>query len=107
MNVLVVGDVVAPVLVRGRVDRVEPEPGDTEPLEVVEPVDDPGEVADAVGVRVSVRARVDLVDHPVLPPGLHFGAGPVELLTRRLGRKYEFGRGRGLSIRARSVSTAV
>ena len=36
---------------------------------MVEPVRDPGQVADAVAVAVLERARVDLVDDAVLPPG--------------------------------------
>src|SRR6266511_2409080 len=108
MDVAVVGDVVAPVGVRRGHDRVQPDAVDTEPLEVVEPVDDAGEIADAVTVAVSERTRIDLVDRAVAPPGGHgFGAGPVELLTRRLGRQYEFGSDLGSSISTRRESTAV
>jgi hypothetical protein len=54
VDVAVVRDVVAPVLVRGRVDRVQPEPGDAEPLEVLELAADPLEVTDAVAVGIRV-----------------------------------------------------
>jgi hypothetical protein len=57
----VVGDVVAPVVVRRGHRGVEPDAVDAEPLEVVEPGDDPTQVADAVAVRVRARARVDLI----------------------------------------------
>jgi hypothetical protein len=64
----VVGDVVAEVRERRGVDRREPERGHAEVGEVVEPPRDPGQVADAVAVRVLERARVDLVDDRVPPP---------------------------------------
>ena len=64
----VVGDVVAPVGVGRGHDRVEPDAVDAEPLEVVERVDDPAQVADAVAVGVRERARVDLVEDAVAPP---------------------------------------
>ena len=63
-----VGDVVAPVVVGRRHRRVEPDAVDPEPLEVVEPVDDPAQVADPVAVRVRERARIDLVQDAVAPP---------------------------------------
>src|SRR6266487_4582892 len=65
----VVRDVVAEVGERGGIDRREPEGVDAEPDQVVEPLDDPAQIADAVAVRVLERARVDLVDDRVLPPG--------------------------------------
>ena len=70
MDSEVVRDVVAPVDVRRGVNRVEPDPVDPEPLEVVEPGDDPGEVADPVAVGVGERARVDLVEDAAAPPGV-------------------------------------
>ena len=70
MHVAIVGDVVAPIGVRRRVDRVEPDPTDAEPPEVIEPVDDAGEVADPVAVRIRERARIDLVQNSALPPWL-------------------------------------
>jgi hypothetical protein len=36
---------------------------------VVEPVDDPGQVADAVAVRVGERARIELIQDSFAPPG--------------------------------------
>jgi hypothetical protein len=68
IDAAVVGDVVAPVLVgRGR-DGIEPDAVDTEPLQVIETRRDAAQVADAVAVRVHVRPRIDLVQHPVAPP---------------------------------------
>jgi hypothetical protein len=49
MDVVVVGDVVAPVAVRRRECRAEPHGVDTEPLEVVQLRDQTLQVADAAG----------------------------------------------------------
>ena len=64
----VVGDVVAPVGVRRHGDRAQPDRVDTQPLEVVEMVDDPLQIAVAIGVRVRERQRIDLVQHARGPP---------------------------------------
>jgi hypothetical protein len=68
MDARVIRDVVAPVLVRRREGRVEPDPVDAEPLEIVELVDQPEKVAVAVPVRVGEAAWIDLVEDAVLPP---------------------------------------
>ena len=68
VDVLVVGDVVAVVVLRGAVDGAEPHDVDPEPVEVVEAGGDAGDVADAVAVGVLEGARVDLVDDGAAPP---------------------------------------
>ena len=70
VDALVVADVVAVVDLRRRVERRHPEHVGTERRDVVEPVDQPRQVADAVTVAVGEAARVDLVDDRGLPPGL-------------------------------------
>jgi hypothetical protein len=70
VHVAVVGDVVAPVLVRRREGGVQPDAVDTEPLEVVETIAEPDQVSDPVVRRVRERARVDLIEHAGAPPGL-------------------------------------
>ena len=70
---VVVGHVVADVEAGRRVDRRQPDGVDAErPLgpvvDVVELVDQAGQVTDAVVVGVRERARVDLVDDAALPP---------------------------------------
>jgi hypothetical protein len=67
---VVVGDVVAAVATRRRVDRVEPQAGDAEPVEVVEPADQAPEVTAAVLGGVRVRLDVDAVDDSLLVPML-------------------------------------
>jgi hypothetical protein len=64
----VVGDVVAAVAHRRWIERQQPQRGDAEILQVVEPVDQPGQVADAVAVAVAEAAQVQLVDHRLLEP---------------------------------------
>ena len=64
----VVGDVVADVEPRRRVDRRQPERIDPERLEMVEMGEDARQVADPVTVAVGEAPRVDLVDDPALPP---------------------------------------
>ena len=68
VDAVVVGDVVAVVPVRGRVERHQPQAGDPEPGQVVDPVGQPGEVADPVAVAVGEQLDVQAVDHRVLPP---------------------------------------
>ena len=59
----VVRDVVAAVAQRARVERRDPQAVHAEPLEVVEPVDDPGEVTLPGALAVAERAHQDLVEH--------------------------------------------
>ena len=63
-----VGDVVAAVAQRRRVHRQEPQAVDAEPLQVVELLDQPAEVAEAVVVPVEEAADVDLVEDGALEP---------------------------------------
>ena len=69
VDVAVVGDVVARVGLRRGVERREPDGVDAERAQVGQARGDAGEVTDAVAVAVGPRARVDLVDHRLAPPG--------------------------------------
>ena len=64
----VVGDVVAVVATGRRVERQDPDRGDAQVDEVIQLLDEPPEVADAVPVRIAERAHVQLVDDRVLVP---------------------------------------
>ena len=68
VDVEVVGHVVAVVLLRRRVARIEPDRVDAERFDVVEMTTDAVEIADAVSGRVGERSHVHLVDERVLPP---------------------------------------
>ena len=70
VDVVVVGHVVAVVAHRRRVERQQPDGGDAEVLDVVEPLGQAAEVADAVVVGVEERLHVQLVDHRVLEPAV-------------------------------------
>ena len=72
VDVAVVGDVVAGVLLRRAEEGGEPDGVDAEVRERLEPLRDAGEVADAVARGVGERPRVDLVDDGGAPP---LGAG--------------------------------
>ncbi len=69
-----VGDVVAGVAVRGGMDRVEPQAGDAEPGQVVQPADQPAQVAVAVAVGVLKRSDVEAVDGGLAVPAISHGA---------------------------------
>ena len=68
MDGVEVRDVVAAVTQRRRVHRQQPHAVHAEPLQVVEPLGEPDEVADAVVVAVGKGADVDLVEHRALEP---------------------------------------
>ena len=63
-----VGDVVAAVAQRRGVERQQPDAVDPEPLQVVELLGQPAEVARAVAVAVEEAADVDLVEDRALEP---------------------------------------
>ena len=63
-----IADVVAIVLVGRRVEGHEPKRGHADSRQIVDAIDQPGEVAHAVAVLVEERLRVEAVHDPVLPP---------------------------------------
>jgi hypothetical protein len=64
----VVGDVVATVAQRRGIERRQPQAVDAEPLEVVQSVDQPGEVTGSGALRVAEPADEHLVEHRGLEP---------------------------------------
>ena len=68
VNVLVVGDVVAVVLERRRIEGQQPQRIDAEPLEIRELAGQARKVTDAVGRAVDKRPHMRLVDDRVLVP---------------------------------------
>jgi hypothetical protein len=68
VDLVEVGDVVAAVAQGRRVERQQPDAVDAEPLEVVELVGEPAEVAGPVVVPVEERAQVDFVEDSRLEP---------------------------------------
>jgi hypothetical protein len=68
VDVVVVGDVVAVVAARGRIERQQPHGVDAEILDVLELARETGEIPAAIVVAVEEGADVHLVDHGVLEP---------------------------------------
>jgi len=64
----IVGDVVAEVGHRRRVDRRDPYRVRPKRRQVLETPRDAREIADAVAVPVKERSRINLIDHASLPP---------------------------------------
>jgi hypothetical protein len=84
----VVRDVVAEVGHRRGIDRADPDRIDAEPGQIVDPLDDSLEIAHPVAVAVLERARINLVDDGLLPPGQLTGPHgctfpPLPLVTVR------------------------
>jgi hypothetical protein len=65
---VVVGDVVSVVPVRTGIERHQPDAGDAEPGEMVDPMLEPGKVADPVAIAVLEGFDVETVEDRVLPP---------------------------------------
>src|SRR5699024_6323899 len=78
VDVAVVGDVVATVVLRRDVEGGEPHGVDAERGEVGQALGDAGQVTDTVAVAVGPAARVDLIDHGVAPPGRVRGRAVVQ-----------------------------
>jgi hypothetical protein len=70
-----VGDVVAVVPVRRRIERLEPDAGDAEAMQVVQAPAQPLEVPDAVAAGVHVLLDVEAVEDGVLVPEVLNGHG--------------------------------
>ena len=82
-----VADVVAAVTQRRVVERRQPDAVDAQPLDVVELLGEPADVAGAVAVRVGERADQHLVEHRPLEP--------VVVHAQRAGLAVVLGRGLG------------
>src|SRR5215813_11878174 len=67
-NVVVVADVVAVVLAWRFLKRHQPDRGDAEPAEIIEPAHQTLEIADAVGIRIHVSANRQTIKNGVLVP---------------------------------------
>src|SRR6478735_3508865 len=83
IDVLVVADVVAVVVLRAAVHRREPHDVHAELDEMVDALQHAAQVADAVAVGVLERPRVDLVDDGPRPPGRR------RRVEERVGRAHE------------------
>src|SRR5215472_10563768 len=92
MDAAVVGDVVAVISQRRGKEWQEPQAGDPELLEIIELLDQPAEVTDAVAVRIEESLHMRFVDDRVLvPEGVAIDAGdhPDTVPIRRCSRERE------------------
>ena len=103
MDVGEVGDVVAAVAQRRAVERQQPDAVDPEPLQVVELLGQPAEVARAVAVGVEEAADVDLVEDRALEPQ-RLGLEPLPGLRLRCGARVVAAWARARRVRSRVVS---
>jgi hypothetical protein len=82
----IIRNVVTEIGHRGRKDRRQPDRVNSEALQIGQPADNPGDIADPVGIGILERARIDLVENAVPPPGfaalLHFGNHSFEIAPR-------------------------
>ena len=77
IDVAIVGNVIAEINHRRRVNRRDPDGSDAKADEIIEPLRYSLEVADAVVVSVLKRARIDLIDRTTLPPGRAHASGDL------------------------------
>ena len=82
IDVLIVGDVIAVVVLRGLEHRGQPQHVHAQTGQIVQTGGDALDVAHAVVVRVLEAARIDLVDDRVRPPGVRGRA----VRTHRIGQ---------------------
>src|SRR5262249_41576868 len=82
IDIDIVGDVIAEVSHRRRVDRRQPDRVDPEPAQIIDALEDPTEVADTIAVAVLEGAGIDLIDDGRLPPGLIAHPRPLSEIHR-------------------------
>ena len=68
IDAVIVRDIVAVVLAGRRLERHQPDRGDAEPVQIVQPPQQAPEIADAVAVGVHIGADGKAIDHAVLVP---------------------------------------
>ena len=70
VDILIVGDIVAVVVLRGAEYRRQPDRVDPKPGQIIEFGNDAGQIPHAVPVCVHKAAGIDLIDHRRFPPRL-------------------------------------
>ncbi|MGY3078449.1 hypothetical protein ACVWZZ_004857 [Bradyrhizobium sp. LM6.10] len=68
IDAVIVGDVVAVVAARRGLERHQPDRGDAEPVQIIEPTQQSLEIADAVAVGIHIGADGQAIEHAVLVP---------------------------------------
>src|SRR5437870_13764159 len=70
MNIGVIGNVIAKIGHRRRVNRREPDGVNAEPAQVIQLAGDTREVSYPIPIAIEKTAWVDLINHARLPPGM-------------------------------------
>ena len=68
IDAVIVGDVVAVVPAGRGLERHQPDRGDAEPVQIIQPPQQALEIADAVAIGVHIGADGEAIDHAVLVP---------------------------------------
>ena len=89
---LVIRDIVAVVILRGLVDRAQPQHINAQVGEIIQAAGDALDIAEAIAIGVLEATRVNLVHHGVRPP--RAGGRPIRADTGGKGRTIEIGHGK-------------
>ncbi len=76
----VIGDIIAVVIVRGRIERRNPDHIHAQIFQIIQVLRDPVQIPDTITVAVRKAARINLIDHRFLPPCTRFHCCPSVLL---------------------------
>ena len=68
VDVAVIGDIIAEILLRRRVERADPNRINPEIGNILKPRGNPRQIADAVGIGILKRTGIDLVNNGGFPP---------------------------------------
>ena len=68
VDILIIGDIVTVIFLRGTVNRGEPDGVDAQVLQIVQMFDDTRNITDTVSVGILKSLRVDLIDDCFFPP---------------------------------------
>ena len=68
IDAVIVRDIVTVVLAGRRLERHQPDRGDAEPVQIIEPPQQALEIADAVAIGIHIGADGKAIDHAVLVP---------------------------------------
>ena len=82
VDILIVGDIVAVIVLRGLVDGGEPQHIHAKTCKIVKTTGDALDVANAVAIGILEGTRVNLIDHRIGPPWVRCGA----IGTHRVGK---------------------
>ena len=69
IDIVEITDVVTVVIHRGFVEGTDPDQVDPNRLDIIQFLNDAGQITDPVGVAVIKRSRIDLISYRFFPPG--------------------------------------